>query len=213
MQHRANTFSLGGADPAVSSPAAENRPEIRRGALPPSPLSRRRRPGSAVVPRRLRRCLDAGGQDPPRCPAAFAAVSTSAAKIRRGLDVGGRDQQQWPAAFAMASTPEAEDLLFSRPPLPRSRRRRPRSAAMPRGLDAGWPAGPPSQPCLSEVLKRAPRHGGVGLLFCLWAAELAATARPINGRRQLCIVYLHDSKSPPLPPAPLTPRYASLRKL
>jgi hypothetical protein len=179
------------------------------------PQSRRRRPRigprSAAVPCRLRRCLDDGGRDVET--AAFAAVSTSAAKIRRGLDVGGRDQQQWPAAFAMASTPEAEDLLFSRPPLPRSRRRRPRSAAMPRGLDAGWPAGPPSQPCLSEVLKRAPRHGGVGLLFCLWAAELAATARPINGRRQLCIVYLHDSKSPPLPPAPLTPRYASLRKL
>jgi hypothetical protein len=62
-----------------------------------------------------------------------------ARRLRRGLDACGRDPPQWPAAFATVSTQAAEDRLFG--PSPRSRRRRPRCAAVAclprRGLDAG----------------------------------------------------------------------------
>jgi len=125
---------------------------MRRGP-PPSPRSRRRRPRSAAVPRRLRRGLDAG-EGASRSPAAFAVVSTPAALPpspwsrrrrpktaslaglpRRGLDAGGRD------------APLRRD---GPPPSPRSWLQRPKIASFARlpcrGLEAGGqrlPAPPP----------------------------------------------------------------------
>jgi hypothetical protein len=125
---------------------------ISRSGLPPSPLSRRRQPRSAAVAMAKARRLW-----PWQRPAAFAMVSTpeaedrppmpwsrrrrprSAAVTRRlhhGLVAGDRRPPVWPASLAVVSTPAAEIRCNAR------------------GLDASGPARPPSQPCLSEVLKR-----------------------------------------------------------
>ena len=138
---------------------------------PPSPQSRRRRPRSARgLPRRG---LDAGARDPPWWPAAFATVSTPAAEDRifgqppsppsrrrwpRSVAASlaavstpaAERSRMWPASLATVSTPAAEIRRGGPPPSPRSRRRRPRSAAVARlprhGFDAGgrdtprWPA-------------------------------------------------------------------------
>jgi hypothetical protein len=81
---------------------------------PPSQrsLSRRRRPRSAAVARRLRHGLDAGDQDLPQWSTAFATVSTPATKFRR----------------------------CGPPPSPRSRRRQTRSAAVLHRLRHGFDA-------------------------------------------------------------------------
>ena len=140
--------------------------KIQEIEMPDSPRSRRWRPKNAFLAGLPCCGLDAGGQDQPLCPAAFATVSTVAAedrsdgqppsplsrrrqprsavvayRLRHGLYAGDQDPPQWPAAFATVSTQAAEVRLFGRPPLLRSQRRRPSSAAVARlprrGLDAG----------------------------------------------------------------------------
>ena len=129
----------------VSTSATEDRLSVR----PPLPWSRRQWPRSAVVARRLRCGLDVGCRDAPRCPAAFAVVST----------------------------PAAEDRLFGLPPSPRSLRRRPRCAAVARlprrGLDAGGRRRP-----ICAAVARLPRRGldAGGRRPPLWPASLAAVS-------------------------------------
>jgi len=130
---------------AISMPAAE----IRRGGPTPSPrldaggrdpqlwpaslpadrlLSLRRRPRTAsfaaAVARLPRRGLDAGGRDPPRRPASLPALSTPA------------DPPWRPDSLAAVSTPATGVRRCGPTPSLRSRRRRPRSAAVARPRSA-----------------------------------------------------------------------------
>ena len=163
-------LDAGGRDPlrcpataTVSTQAAE----IRRVAPPPSPRSRRRRSRSATVPRRLRHGLDAGGQDPPRCPTAFSTVSTPAAEICRGAPPPSpRSRRRWPRSAAAA------------PPSPRQR-----SAAVPRrllhGLDAGGQLSPQCPASLAALsTRRRPRSAAVPRTPSTMSAEIRRGAPP-----------------------------------
>jgi hypothetical protein len=129
--------------PAAFAEVSTSAAEMRRGAPPPSPWSRRQRPKTASLACLPRRGLDAGGRDPPRCPAFLAAVLTPAA-------VAGRYAPRFPVSLAVVSTPAAKMRRSAPPPSPWSRRRRPKTATLaclPRsGLDAVdrdaplWPA-------------------------------------------------------------------------
>jgi hypothetical protein len=141
--------------PAAFASGSTPAAKIRRSGPPPLPWSRRRRPKTASLAGLPCRGLDIGGRDPPRWPAPYAAVSIPAAEIRRG----------------------------GPPPSPRSRRRRPRSAA----AVLRWPA--------AFATVSTP------------AAEIRSGGPPPSPAAEIrCVGPLSSPRSRRDPPPPPTPR-------